>query len=83
MDKNYLIKLLKPYWKKRKELHQRLASEERKLERDMNTDLSDKLNVNVGFQYNSSGECLGIGASIFDDHQKFPLITDSELGESE
>ena len=74
-----LIKRLKPYWDKRKELMNNFSEEERKLEREMNEDLGKEYDFKLGFEYGLGSECTGIGAVKFENHPGFPLVTDSEL----
>ena len=76
MDKNNIIKQLKPFWEKRDKLMTEFSKKEAELEAEMNKKVN--LGIKLEFFYND-GEAVGIGASDFSDRRKFPLIHDLDL----
>ena len=76
MDKNEIIKQLKPFWEKRDKLMAEFSKKEAELEAEMNKKVN--LGKKLEFFY-IDGVAVGIGASNFSDRKKFPLIDVSEL----
>jgi len=78
MNKKEIISKLKPFWKRREDESYKFIKKQIKIEEEMNKKLKKYFNTELEFFY-VDGQCVGIGAVMFNDRKKFPLIHDSEL----
>lgn len=70
------VKLLLPYWRKRRKIEQLFH----KIERNIEQDMSVRARMALEFFY-CDGDCVGIGAEDWDVRKQFPLLHDLELEE--
>ena len=73
---NKLIKQLKPFWKKQRDLYFEYSRKVHNLEKEMNKKIKSKYPLEFFWV---EGEIVGIGAESWQDRKHFKLIHDTDL----